>query len=272
MPLFAGICVGLLEKGENTEVAKDVVINLLVYANAVIKGARQVELFSKVASLGVKKVEVRREWIKDFIAELPQMHSKAEELGLEIYYSIPATLFRSGKLERDELRQFFQEAQILGATRIKFAVGDFDCNSQEELQEFKNIVGAYPIMLTVEGDQSVANGKMEPILAFIEACQAAHIPVYSTFDVGNFVWVGQDSLYNAVKLAHHVRYIHLKDVEMTPQGPQVRSLDMGNIDWRAALRLLPREVPIGIEFPCGEEPRELLIKTIQQIQEANEKF
>ncbi|MDF2633186.1 MAG: hypothetical protein K0R78_60 [Pelosinus sp.] len=248
--------------------AKEIVINLLAYANAVAKGTRQVEIFPEVASLGVKKVEVRREWIQDFMAELPLMRSKAERLGLEVYYSIPLALFRAGKLERDELRQAFQEAQVLGATRIKFAVGDFNSNSQDELREFKNMVEEYPIMLTVEGDQSAANGKMEPILTFLEACKAAQIPVYSTFDVGNFVWVGQEPLYNAVKLSPYVRYIHLKDVEMTLQGPQVRSLDMGNIDWRAALRLLPQDVPIGIEFPCGDEPRELLIKTIQQIQEA----
>jgi hypothetical protein len=64
-------------------VSKDIVINLLAFADAVAKGTRQANCFSEVASLGVKKVEVRREWIKDFINELPEMHSKDVPMGIE---------------------------------------------------------------------------------------------------------------------------------------------------------------------------------------------
>lgn len=253
--------------------SKDIVINLLVFDDAVSQGRKQVEFFSSVASLGVKKVEVRREWIKDFTAELPQMRSKAEELGLEVYYSIPAVLFKEGKLDRGGLLQILHEAKILEATRVKFAVGEFDNTAQEELLELKNILSEHRVLVTVEGDQSPGNGRIEPILALMEACRTNKIPVYATYDVGNFVFVGQEPLYNAVKLSSHVRYIHLKDVEMTPQGPQVRSLDAGHINWRAALNLLPKDVPMGIEFPCGQQPRELLLKTIEKIQqETNHNF
>lgn len=249
--------------------SKDIVINLLVFADAVSKGTRQVEFFSEVASLGVKKVEVRREWIKDITVELPHMRNRAAELGLEVYYSIPAILFKKGKLDHGGLLQVLHEAKILGATRIKFAVGEFDETAQEELIDLKNILSEQTVLVTVEGDQSPGNGRIEPILALMEACRSNNIQVYATYDVGNFVFVGQEPLYNAVKLSSHVRYIHLKDVEMTSQGPQVRSLDEGHINWRAALSLLPKDVPIGIEFPCGQQPRELLIKTIKKIQEAN---
>lgn len=254
---------------EENGLSRDVVINLLAFANDVVQGTKQAELFAEVASLGVTKVEVRREWIKDFTVELAQMREKAEEFGLEVYYSIPAVLFQKGKLDRHCLSQVFWEAEALGATRIKFAVGELGCCAQEELAALRSMVSAHDIMVTVEGDQSAANGRLEPILALLEACSSKEIPIYNTFDVGNFVWVGQEPLYNAVKLAPYVRYIHLKDVEMTHQGPQVRSLDEGSIDWRAALSLLPKDVPVGIEFPCGEQPRELLAKTIQKIREAN---
>lgn len=246
--------------------SKDIVINLLAFADAVAKGSKQAELFSEVALLGVAKVEVRREWIKDFPAELIEMRKRSEELGLEVYYSIPAVLFKAGKLNYDEVLKVFQEAKILGATRAKFAVGEFDCTS--ELAALNHLIEEYGLLVTVEGDQSAANGRIEPILDLMRACHESNVPVYNTFDVGNFVWVGQEPLYNAVQLAPYVRYIHLKDVEMTPQGPQVRSLDAGHINWRAVLRLLPKDVPFGIEFPCGAQPRELLEKTIQQIREA----
>jgi len=249
--------------------SKDIVINLLAFADAVAKGSRQVECFSEVVSLGVKKVEVRREWIKDFAIELSEMRCKAEELGLEIYYSIPEVLFKAGKLDHDGLCRALQEAKTLGATRVKFAVGEFDVTAKEELFDLKNILSEHTILVTVEGDQSPANGRLEPILTLMEACRTNNIPVYATFDVGNFVFVGQEPLYNAVKLSLHVRYIHLKDVEMTPQGPQVCSLDAGHINWRAALKLLPKDIPIGIEFPCGMQPQELLLKTMEKIQQEN---
>lgn len=249
--------------------SRDVVINLLAYADAVAKGSKQADVFSEIAALGVAKVEVRREWIKDFPNELDEMRKRSVEFGLEIYYSIPAPLFKQGKLERNELSQYLKEAELLGATRIKFAVGNFDRNARQELAVLQTLISEHDILVTVEGDQSAENGRIEPILALLEACAEHGIAIYSTFDVGNFVWVGQEPLYTAVKLAQYVRYIHLKDVAMTHQGPQVRNLDEGSIDWRAALRLLPKDVPIGIEFPCGEQPFELLVKTIQKIREAN---
>jgi len=250
-------------------VARDIVINLLAYADAVARGTKQEQLFAEVASLGVPKVEVRREWIKDYDVELEQMRKRAEELSIEVYYSIPDVLFKQDKLNRFNLSRYFQEAEMLGATRIKFAVGDFNCREGQELVALKSLISAHDILVTVEGDQSAANGRVEPILALMEACSAQGIAIYNTFDVGNFVWVGQEPLYNAVKLAQYVQYIHLKDVEMTQQGPQVRCLDEGNIDWRAALRLLPKNVPIGIEFPCGEQPREIIANAIRKIREAN---
>jgi sugar phosphate isomerase/epimerase len=245
--------------------ARDIVINLLAFAGTAAEDS-QLEFFAEAVSLGVNKVEVRRERIKDFSVELPIMRAKAEELGLEIYYSVPAALFKAGRLESDMLRQVFQEAEELGATRVKFAVGEFGPVGKEALIALKDMIAAHNVLVTVEGDQSAANGRIEPIMAFMEACRLEAVPVYSTFDVGNFVWVGQEPLYNAVKLAPHVRYIHVKGVKMTPQGPQVCSLEDSQINWRAILALLPEDVPVGIEFPCGENPRELLAKTIQQIQ------
>ncbi|SDD58942.1 sugar phosphate isomerase/epimerase family protein [Sporomusa acidovorans] len=247
--------------------ARDIVINLLAFASAVEKGSSQSEFFAEAVSLGVNKIEVRREWIKNFAVELPAMRSKAEEQGLELYYSVPAGLFQAGRANADFLNQIFAEANILGAVRVKFAVGEFDSSAPKELAVLKSIINENHVMVTVEGDQSLANGRVEPIISLLEACRAADVPVFSTFDVGNFVWVGQEPLYNAVKLALYVKYIHVKGVKMTTQGPRVCNLEDSHINWRAVLALLPQDVPVGIEFPCGENPLKLLERTIHQIRE-----
>lgn len=78
------------------------------------------------------------------------------------------------------MHQVFQEAEILGATRVKFAVGEFDPSAEEELTALKDILNQHTALVTVEGDQSPANGRIEPILALVEACRTKDIPVYAT--------------------------------------------------------------------------------------------
>ena len=166
------------------------------------------------------------------------MAQGAKENGLELFYSIPLPLFAVGRLDEALLRNVYAEARQMGATRIKFAVGNFAAAAAEELPKLAVLAKENKdILLTIEGDQSEANGRLEVLLGLLEACRDCDAPVYATYDVGNFVWVGQEPLYNAVKLAPFVRYIHLKDVAMTSAGPQVRELDAGSIDWRSALEL-----------------------------------
>ena len=231
--------------------SRKLVVNLLVYADLVKEGAKQAELLPRVASAQAQAAEVRREWIQDLPAELPVLAQGAKENGLELFYSIPLPLFAAGRLDEALLRNVYAEARQMGATRIKFAVGDFAAAAAEELQKLTVLAKENEdVLLTVEGDQSAANGRLEVLLGLLEACGACGAPVYATYDVGNFVWVGQEPLHNAVKLAPFVRYIHLKDVVMTSAGPQVRELDAGSIDWRGALELLPQDVPVALEFPC----------------------
>lgn len=245
--------------------ANDIVINLLAFAGNVAQGSSQVNLLTDVAALGVKKAEIRREWIKDFTKELLEIRVAAREFGLELYYSIPAVLFKNGILDSGMLVQVLNEAKTLGATRIKLAVGEFNDKAENEIVLLRKILNEHNVLLTVEGDQSQINGRLVTILNFIENCHAKDVPAFVTFDVGNFIWVGEDPLYNAVKLAPYVRYIHLKGVKMTPQGPQVTDLENSDYNWQKTLALLPQNVPVGIEFPCGDDPKKYLIRAIEAV-------
>ena len=246
--------------------SRKLVVNLLVYADLVKEGAKQAELLSHVASAQAQAAQVRREWILNLPEELPALAQGAKENGLELFYSIPVPLFAAGRLEEELLQTVYAEARQMGATRIKFAVGNFAAAAAEELQKLAVLAKKNEdVLLTVEGDQSEANGRLEVLLGLLEACGACGAPVYATYDVGNFVWVGQEPLYNAVKLAPFVRYIHLKDVAMTAAGPQVRELDAGSIDWRSALELLPQDAPVALEFPCAAPVEERVAAMLKKV-------
>ncbi len=246
--------------------SRKLVVNLLVYAELVKEGAKQAELLPRVATAQAQAAEVRREWISNLPEELPVLAQGAKENGLELFYSIPLPLFAAGRLDETLLRNVYAEARQMGATRVKFAVGDFAVADKVELQKLTVLAKENEdILLTVEGDQSEANGRLEVLLGLLEACRDCSAPVYATYDVGNFVWVGQEPLYNAVKLAPFVRYIHLKDVAMTLTGPQVRELDAGSIDWRSALELLPQDVPVALEFPCAAPVDERVAAMLKKV-------
>ena len=72
-----------------------------------------------------------------------------------------------------------------------------------------------------------------------------------TFDIGNWQWPGEAPLEAARQLAPHVEYIHCKAV--AGEGARRFAVAPAADDplFTAALRLLPREVPRGIEFPFG---------------------
>ena len=246
--------------------SRKLVVNLLVYAGLVKEGAKQAELLPRVANAQAQAAEVRREWISNLPEELPVLAQGAKENGLELFYSIPLPLFAAGRLDETLLQNVYAEARQLGATRVKFAVGDFAAANKEEMKTLTVLVKENEdILLTVEGDQSEANGRIEVLLGLLEACRACGASVYATYDVGNFVWVGQEPLYNAVKLAPFVRYIHLKDVAMTAAGPQVRELDAGSIDWRSALELLPQDAPVALEFPCAAPVEERVAAMLKKV-------
>ena len=248
---------------------EQLVVNTLVFLRDMQNGIAQAQLFKGIRGLGIRSVEVRREFIQGE-AEYGQIKQEADHLDLKLLYSVPDVLFVRGELNLLKLRKYFSEARQMGAQMIKFNLGDFRGWTDPILKAFYDLAVHSQTVVTVENDQTLENGTVNNLLPFFEECKSKGIPVFMTFDVGNWYWVDEDPLINAAKLAPHVRYIHLKDVQLTPDGPRAARLGEGVAPWQHVLALLSSQVflPLALEYPCGTEPCDVLAQEIAKLNQS----
>ncbi|HET7580258.1 MAG TPA: hypothetical protein VFK33_13350 [Bacillales bacterium] len=230
-----------------------IVINTLVFQNDLETGKRQHELFSGLQKLGVKNVEVRREYVSD-PDEFRLIRKAADEHGFELFYSVPDILFENGAFKRDSFQMYIEEAVSMQARMIKFTIGDFDVWKSEDVASFHEITKNFAGVVTVENDQTRANGKMKALVKFLEACKTQAILIYATFDVGNGYWVGENPLLTVSEIQSFTRFVHLKDVVMADSVPKVALLGEGEVPWQDVLEAFKPDVFAAIEYPCGENP------------------
>ena len=102
--------------------------------------------------------------------------------------------------------------------------------------------------LVVENDQTDC-GQLAPMQRFKAACRVMALPVTLTFDMGNWLWVGDSPEEAARHLAPAVSYIHVKAA--VPYNENFRAIapDRADTRWLDLLNQLPADAPRGIEFP-----------------------
>lgn len=213
----------------------------------------QAALLPIIKDAGADGVEIRRELFSD--TELTQLHALGHSIRqhqLSASYSVPETLWLEDGTLNPRLAQYLQEAEQLGAQRLKLALGYFVDLSDRQLVE---VLATSGVTLVVENDQTPAS-KLAPMLQFFHrACDAA-LPLDMTFDMGNWLWTGEDALQAAAQLSRYVSYIHVKAA--VPHGDSFRAIALDDADdqWRTLLNALPADAPRGIEFPLqGDDLR-----------------
>lgn len=229
---------------------KNVVLNMLVYANKVADGTDQSVLLKEAADLGFQKVEVRREYIQNPEVERKAIAAAAKNLGLELFYSVPEEVFVDGKIN-PALTEYLKEAQEMGITKIKWNIGDF-AHFQGDLKELEPLLD-YGIEINIENDQTQVSGTLQAIETFMTNIEKAGVDIGYVYDLGNWRYVGEDELQTAEALKEYVRYIHMKDVKMVNDHPETVGLDAGELDWRKVLAILPKGLPVAIEYPTTSD-------------------
>lgn len=233
---------------------REIVIVTAAYGNSVVKDlGGQAELLSVIAAAKADGVEIRRELFSpQELDTLPALAEKIQHHGLFAVYSVPFPLFLSGgELTGGELNpdapQYFEEARILNARTIKFSLGEFEPG--QDLTPLKVVLASSPVKLVVENDQTPECGILSRINAFMFAAESLHLPLSMTFDMANWLWVGQDPAMAAERLARHVGYVHVKAAEKRAGKWHAVALDNSDGSWEPLLKMLPQDVPRGIEFP-----------------------
>lgn len=226
---------------------ENLVINTLVFLDDLKYGIPQSRILDTINEIGIKNVEVRREFIKDFNMELRDIREKAERYNITLFYSVPEWLFKEDKLRKKDVEEFFSEAYNMNCHYIKMNVGAVSKVSKEDTDTINELCDKYLIKLTVENDQTEENGKCEKIRKFLDRNRELGGNISFTFDVGNWIFQEENPIKNAEVLKNFVTYVHLKNVDNNRKNTL---LDEGILDLKKILEILPKDLPMAIEYPC----------------------
>lgn len=202
----------------------------------------QQALLPIIAEAGADGVEIRRELLSaSALQQLPQLAAAIAEHRLKAFYSVPDALFTAQGDLNPQLDSYLQEAEQLGARLLKLSLGHYRPGAEAGLAP---LLAKSPVTPVVENDQTEC-GTLTAIATFFDQC--ALMPM--TFDMGNWLWTGDDAQAAAHRLARHVSYIHVKAAIPHHDSFRAIALDEADGSWRALLKQLPGDAPRGIEFP-----------------------
>lgn len=228
--------------------ARTIIVVTAAYGNDHVKAlGGQSAVLPFIAGSGADGVEIRRElFTPDELSRLAELAADIERRGLLVCYSAPEALFAADGSLNPRLSDFLLEAQTLNALWLKLSLGHF--SHHDDLEALREILQESGMALVVENDQTDC-GQLAPMQRFKAACRVNQLPITLTFDMGNWLWVGDSPEEAARHLAPAVSYIHVKAAE--PHHSQFRAVppDEASARWLALLNNLPADAPRGIEFP-----------------------
>ncbi|HAT1650528.1 TPA: sugar phosphate isomerase/epimerase [Klebsiella oxytoca] len=228
--------------------ARKIIVVTAAYGNDHVKAlGGQSAVLPFIAGSGADGVEIRRElFTPDELSRLAELAADIERRGLLVCYSAPEALFAADGSLNPRLSDFLLEAQTLNALWLKLSLGHFI--HHDDLEALREILQESGMALVVENDQTNC-GQLAPMQRFKAACRVNQLPITLTFDMGNWLWVGDSPEEAARHLAPAVSYIHVKAAE--PHHSQFRAVppDEASARWLALLNNLPADAPRGIEFP-----------------------
>lgn len=227
--------------------SKKLVINTLVFIDDLKSGIPQSTIIDKIQELGIKNIEVRREFIKDFNKEIIDIKEKANKYKINLFYSVPEWIFKENKLRYKEIEGYFIEANKMNCKNVKLNIGEVDELLIEDVNKIKELCNRYNIKITVENDQTFENGRAEKIYKFLKRNRELGGSISFTFDVGNWVFQNEDPVINAEILSDFVTYIHLKNVDKNRGNILI---DKGILNLKNILDKLPKNLPMALEYPC----------------------
>jgi sugar phosphate isomerase/epimerase len=187
------------------------------------------EVVRRVHLLGVHGLELMDSLVRE--EELPALRKALAETGTNIVcYDLFCDVIAPTPGERRERTARFQarlrQAADLGACLVMaipgLTLGSTDPGQTrkwfcEALRESLPVAGRLGLTLTVENLGILADlyGRSEQILGI---CEAVGPELKVTFDAGNFLLAGEDSLEALDRLAPRVAHVHFKDWKVVPVG------------------------------------------------------
>lgn len=243
---------------------QDVFINTLVFKESENFPINQCNLIRKLVKEGFRNIEIRREYISDFEKELQEISDVVRENSVNLYYSIADSLFDDDKINQEKINEYYREAEIMNSKSIKLSVGNYTKISNNDEVFLKSLLSNDSIFIFVENDQTISNGKVEKIINFLNECKSKNISMKATFDIGNWLWTGENPKENAEILKEYVEYVHFKDVTIQKGRLTTVILGDGQVDYEYFCKFFKGKT-FALEYPCGDEPISVIKDEIKKL-------
>lgn len=225
-------------------------------------------LVERIAKSGAEGVEIRKELLPSTLP-LSSIKKAIQSNNLCSVYSAPVTLFnRNHQINESVLLNVFKEAYELQSSKLKISLGHFH-NEKSLIKNVRNTMNllslTYPgIQLTIENDQTIHGGSIEPLTQFFDTCQHEQIPIEMTFDIGNWRYVGEDPYRAVEQLKSYVQYVHVKQV-LEEKGNWITTApSTRTTEWQELISMFPDTTPVAIEFPITEETMNEYVQLIRR--------
>ncbi|WP_257348794.1 sugar phosphate isomerase/epimerase family protein [Pseudalkalibacillus decolorationis] len=212
-----------------------------------------------IAQSGAKGAEIRKELFADERFSLKTLREEIEELNLFSIYSAPVELYdQLGNINEEAIKLIVSEAVKLGATIVKFSLGHYDpqSSSTDHLKELLTTlqIEKHQLVVTIENDQTEHGGNLKRIQHFFKETMKREVPVKMTFDVGNWMYTGEDVWLATKALSEYVVYLHFKHVEHHDNKLVTLSLpEQDSSGWRKLIQSFPNDILRAIEFPLQDQ-------------------
>lgn len=237
-----------------------IIINTIVFKDLLDKGVKQFDILERVHEMGLKKVEIRREFLDDVLSELKAIKQVAEKRDLELYYSINEDLFVDGQVN-ENLNQFLSELEILDAPFVKMNTGSCEGIEASTWKQLKEIT-AQSRPIRVENNQHPQYAQLENCLKIMQEIVEHDIPISFVFDTANWVFVG-DKVDDAVDaMSAYTSYLHCKNYTYQDEVLKLTTLFKGEIDIQELRKKFVDTVDFALEYPCTEEDLQSDIKQL----------
>ncbi|MFS1663904.1 sugar phosphate isomerase/epimerase family protein [Streptococcus sp. zg-JUN1979] len=228
---------------------EDIILNTIVFKEALDKGIKQVDLLDSIKTLGLRRVEIRREFLGDITSDLLLLKAKADELDVELFYSINEDFVLDHKIHPN-LQLFCQEAALIGAPFIKLNVGDASRISLSELEEWHKQLDT-GIGIRLENNQDPQFASISNCQLMMAKCQKANLPISFVFDTGNWAWVGENVFEALDALKDVSTYIHCKNYHKQEDEVMLTSLFAGDLDMLGLMNMFSDVEYIAFEYPAS---------------------
>lgn len=243
---------------------QDIILNSIVFKEALDKGIHQADLVARVADLGVRGLEIRREFLQDPKTDLAKIVAAGKRYNLPLFYSVNEDFLRDAQVNPD-LPQLREEAELLGSPFVKLNTGDSRGVSVEQVAVLADQLAQGPQVL-LENNQTPGHASLANCQATMALVKAASLPIGFVFDTANWVFVGEDPYQARAALQEVTTYLHCKNYQVLEGQPQVSpSFYQGRLDLLDLIAPFDQATYFALEYPSTLEQLEADLLALEKV-------